>query len=697
MNIELNEEQRMIAETAAQFFTTHAPLDRARAAGEGGFSAALWREVAQIGFTRMRLPEAQGGSGASLLDAALVCEAAGCRVAPVPLADGIAACRLLASLEGDAAAGILTGIAETPVSFSRDPDLAQLILEDESLSARFPGGETVLLAKGGPAAKLHEAAKAESGILRAAWLIGAARQAIRLAAAYAAERKQFGQPIGAFQAIAHPLADSITDIEAGQLLVWRAIWAVACRREDAAAALAMAGWWAARASRVAVRRALRTFGGYGLSLDYDIHLYFLAINRAALRDGDPDKQLAVIGDFLWAGRQTTLPDAGEVGLDLGMGPAAEAYASEIRQFFEAEMTEELRAFSRDSSDGHDPGFHRKLAKAGYAYPDWPAKWGGQARSAMEIIALSRVFEQYRWTRVPIGTTNMGARMVMEFGSPELQAEVLPRLADGSALSCLGFTEPDSGSDMFAARIRARRDGDDWIISGQKMFTTLAHVSDYVLMLARTDPAQTKHRGITIFFFPMNLPGIAIQPLHTLQNERTNITFYDDVRVPDRYRLGQVDGGLAVMASAMQIEHGGEGYHIHHRSLAEAALDWAHAPAEAGGRPIDDPGIRAHLARLVTHVELADLLCRRAVLTVETGTATRTDGPMAKLFATERYMQDAADLMALTSPASFFKETNALAEIEAKHRQSISQTIYGGTSEIHRGIIAQFALDLPRSV
>ena len=696
MNIELNEEQRMIAETAAQFFKAQSTMDGVRAAGEGGFSPALWRAVMEIGFTKMRLPEAQGGSAASLLDAALVCEAAGCQVAPVPLADGIAGCRLLASLEGEAAAAISAGLAEMPVSFSRDPNLVQLILEGEALSARFPGGETALLASGSQAASLYAAAKAESGILRAAWLIGAARQAIRLGAAYATERKQFGQPIGAFQAIAHPLADSITDIEAGQLLVWRAIWAVACHREDAAASLAMAGWWAAKASRAAVLRALRTFGGYGLSLEYDIHLYFLAINRTALRDGDPDNQLAVIGDFLWAGRQTTLPEAGEIGLDLGMGAAAEAYAAEIRQFFETELTDELREFSRHSADGHDPGFHRKLAAAGYAYPDWPVQWGGQDRSAMEIIALSRVFESYRWTRVPVGTTNMGARMVMEFGSAELQAEVLPRFADGTALSCLGFSEPESGSDMFAARTRARRDGDDWIISGQKMFTTVAHISDYVLLLARTDPEQTKHRGITIFLVPLKLPGIVIQPLHTLQNERTNITFYDDVRVPDRYRLGQVDGGLAVMASAMQIEHGGEGYHIHHRSLSEAALSWASAPAADGSRPIDEPHVRAHLARLATHLELADLLCRRAVLNVETATATRTDGPMAKLFATESYMQDAADLMALTSPASIFRESRALAEIEEKHRQSISQTIYGGTSEIHRGIIAQFALNLPRS-
>lgn len=695
MNLDFSDAQRLMAETAERFFREGPALAEMRRVGTG-FSEAIWRDACEMGFVAMRVPETAGGSGVGLMEAALVCEAAGRMVAPIPLVDGIAATGLLAILEGPAAAELLAGIADSPLSFEGGTGLTVLACEGDRIVAYPPSGEGVVIATGAGVRDRYEAALVERTLLRAAWLTGAGAAAVELAAAYAAERKQFGQPIGAFQGIANPLADSITDIEAGRLMVWSAVAAIAARREDAGARVAIADWWLATRTRTAARRALRTFGGYGLSTEYDIHLYFLAINRAALADGDPEARLLTIGDRLWMGAGIALPEAGEPEIDLDFGPEAEAFAEEVERFFDATLTPELRAKAHHSTEGHDPEFHKQLAAAGLAYPDWPVQWGGRERSAMEVTALGRAFERNRWTRVPIGCTNMGARMVMKFGSPELQAEVLPLLADGSALSCLGFTEPESGSDMYAARTRAVRDGDDWIITGQKMFTTGAHLSDYVLMLTRTDPEKTKHRGITIFFVPMNLPGVSIQPVHTLQDERTNITFYDGVRVPDRYRLGEVDNGLAVMAAAMEIEHGGEGYHIHHHSLIEAALDWANAADADGRRPIDDAAVRGRLAKATGHLMLADLMCRRATWAGEQRRLTRAIGPMAKLFATEIYMEDAADLVALTAPASLLHATPAVAEIEEKHRQSISQTIYGGTSEVHRTIIAQHALGLPRS-
>lgn len=694
MNLDLTDEQRLMADTAARFFADAGTLEEARRVGDG-YAAPLWRETWKIGFVTMRVPADAGGLDAGLMDAVLVCEAAGRAATPIPLADGIAAARLLAMLGGDAARARLTTLADAPLAFAdRHVDRLTLVGNAVTLSPRE--GAAIPLAGGADAVAAFQAAQVERTLLRAAWLVGAATRAIELAAAYATERKQFGRPIGSFQGVALPLADSITDIEAGRLLVWRAVWAIASAQGDAAATVSMADWWLATASRIAVRRSLRTFGGYGLSTEYDIHLYFLAINRIALADGDPDARIALAGDRLWSGAATALPHVGEPGVDLGLGAKAEAYAEQVRAFFDRAMTPALRAKAHHGTDGHDPAFHKQLAAAGFAYPDWPARWGGEDRDAMEITALGRVFEENRWTRVPIGCTNMGARMVMQFGSPDLQAEVLPELAAGDALACLGFTEPESGSDMYGARTRAVRDGNDWIVTGQKMFTTGAHLSRYVLMIARTDAEKAKHRGLTIFFVPMDLPGVSIQPVHTLQDERTNITFYDEVRIPDRYRLGEVDGGLEVMAAAMKIEHGGEGYHIHHRSLMEAALNWAFAADESNGRPIDDRAVRIRLAKVATHLSLADLLCRRATQAGEAGTTTRAGGPMAKLFATEIYMADAADLLALTAPASLAHKTPAVAEIEEFHRQAIGQTIYGGTSEVHRTIIAQHALGLPRS-
>lgn len=693
MDLELKDQQVMIQDAAAKFFAAEAPLSLARATGLKRADENLWRAAFEVGFLQMRAPESAGGAGAGLLDAALVCEAAGKQVAPIPICDGIAAASLLGAL-GNAEAA-LDSLQQQPLTLGGPEAFAKILLEGDKLVLRTEGKADVVLGEANDMAARYEAALIERDLLRAAWLTGAAEQAVRLAAAYACERQQFDRPIGSFQGIAFPLAESISNVEAARLMVWRAIWAMAEGRPEAAANAGMAAWWASTMARRAARPALRTFGGYGLSTEYDIHLYFLAINHVALLNGDPDLLLPDIGARLYLGAKPALPDAGAPGIEMGFGEKAEEFQKAARAFFEAELTPDLIKKRHHSTAGHDWGFHKKLAAAGLAYPEWPKEFGGAGRSSMESAALGRVFEEFRWTRTPIGCTNMGARMVMMFGSDELKAEVLPKIGAGEALSCLGFTEPHSGSDMYAARTRAVRDGADWLITGQKMFTTGGHLSQYVLMLARTDPAQTKHRGLTIFFVPMDLPGVAIQPVDTMQDERTNITFYDNVRVPDRYRLGEVDGGLNVMAAAMGIEHGGEGYHMLHYTLMDAASTWA-LTEKNGKRPVDDPRLRAGVAKAATHIALADLLCRRAIWAAETKKGNRYFGPMSKYFATEVYMDDGADLLALAAPDSLFANTQALVDIEARHRQAISQTIYGGTSEVHKGIVAQFALGMPKS-
>jgi Acyl-CoA dehydrogenases len=695
MNLDLNEQQRMMQEAALRFFDRDEVIKAARAAGSE-IDQALWAEAAEMGFVTMRAPEDRGGLGMGLMEAALICEAAGRAITPIPVVDGIAACTLLGSLETAASKALLSGAGAVPVGFEAQAGLVRLECEGDSLVAIDTSGALQEVASGDAVRSMFEAAQVERALLRAAWLVGAGTRAIEMAAAYASERKQFDQPIGAYQGVAFPLADSFTDMEGARLLLWRTIWSVARQQDEAGALAAMTDWWASTRARTAVRRALRTFGGYGLSVEYDVHLFFLAVNRMALAAGDPEARLESAGDLLWAGKSTALPNAGEPGVEMDFSPREEQFAEEVRRFLEANVTDDIRAQAKASTDGHIPELHRKLAAAGLAYPDWPAEWGGQERSPMEVTALGRVFEEFGLSRIPIGCTNMGARMTMKFGSPDLKAEVLPRLADGSALACLGFTEPSSGSDMYAARTRAIRDGEDWIISGQKIFTTGAHISDYILMLARTDPDAPKHKGITIFFFPMSLPGVEIQPVDTLQDERTNVTFYDEVRVPDRYRLGEVNGGLEVMAAAMEIEHGGEGYHIYHHSLMRAALDWAREADSSGKAPIADRAVRRRLARARAHLEIADMFCRKVTWAIDARRMTRTIGPMAKMFATDIYMADAEDLVALAAPASLRHATPALGKIEESYRQSIGQTIYGGTSEVHRGIIAQHGLGLPRT-
>jgi alkylation response protein AidB-like acyl-CoA dehydrogenase len=737
MKLSLTDEQEMLRDSFAKLLRAESTPARIRAAEPLGYDAALWKSLVAFGIPAMRAAEAAGGGGMSLLDAALVAEEAGRYLAPAPLIETMVAAHLLGEIGGEGQAWLeKIGSGEAIVVLAlHEPGLrpeqlvpgaavADAILyldEDEVVLlagtppnatpdnlARAPlaridfetvEGKTRHIIGHGPDARYaYQAAIEEWKILTAAYLAGVGRRALELAAEYASEREAFGRLIGTYQGVSHPLADSITDIEGARLLVWRTIWAMSRGRDDAAASVSMAFWWAAKSTATAVNRALRTFGGYGLSVEYDIQLYFRRGKAAALPLGDPQAELVRVADRLWGdARWSPLPDPGAIEIEFGYGAAAETFAAEIQDFFDKNVTPESRAAMLDSLDGYDPVMQRKLAEAGLLYPDWPPEYGGQNRSAYELSALGVVFEANDWSRIPSGVTNMGACMTMMFGSEALKREALPRFAAGSALSCLGFTEPTCGSDMYAAKTRGVRDGDDWIINGQKVFTTCAHVSDYVLLLTRTDPDAPKHKGLTMFLVPLTLPGIEIQALHTMQEERTNITYYADVRLPDMYRLGPVGGAMGVMAVAMKMEHSGEGYQIHHPGLIEAAVAWAHsATDESGARRIENADVRARIARAAVHNEVADLLCRRAVWAGVNDIPGRAFGPMSKLFSTETMMTDSADLLELAAPDSLLEGHDPLGVIEYKHRHALGTTIYGGTSEVHRSVVAETALNLPRT-
>jgi len=293
----------------------------------------------------------------------------------------------------------------------------------------------------------------------------------------------------------------------------------------------------------------------------------------------------------------------------------------------------------------------------------------------------------------IGTTMMIAWVINVVGTEEQKKEILPKALAGDIVIALGFTEPENGSDAAAAATRAVQSGDGWTINGSKMFTTNAHIADYVFMLARTDPEAPKHRGLTTFLVPMKQDGVEVQPVFTLSGERTNITFYNDVSVPDSYRIGEVDGGWTVMTKALQDEHGAA-FGVRIERLLEEAEAWA----KESGR-ISDPDARTRLARVAAEAEVAILLQRRGHWMTETGTVPVAEAPMAKLYSSEalvRASEDLADLMGPDAVRSYFDPTAPRGGyVEHMARFALGTTIYAGTSEVQRNIIAQRGLGLPR--
>jgi len=458
----------------------------------------------------------------------------------------------------------------------------------------------------------------------------------------------------------------------------------------------MAYWWAAHTVDQAVQHSVRTFGGYGLSLEYDVQLYFRRAKLLALIAGDPNDELDRIAGRLWDDDAVALPSAGEVEIEFEWGAKADTYAAELRSFVEGQMTPEIEAHKHHSTAGHHPAFHKKLAEAGHAYPDLGAN-GQTVRSRYEVMAAAPIWEDIGWTRTPLAVTEFVAKMAQLWSQPGTKEEIVGAIARGEALGALGFSEPQSGSDVFGAKFSAVRDGEEWVMNGQKMFTTNGHQADYILMLTRTDNSGKKHQGLTMFIMPMKLPGVELHPVYTLQDEKTNITYFTDVRVDDRYRIGEVGDGARVMASALGFEHGGSGYHAAQSAMIRHAVAWARTPNGNQSAPINSPFVRRVLARAAVNDEVADVLCRRQVWADVEGIHDISYGPMAKMFTTETMYKDGTAIVEAGAPGSLVRGIDANMDyVETTMRRAIAMTVYGGTSEVHRSLIAEKSLGMPKS-
>jgi len=386
-------------------------------------------------------------------------------------------------------------------------------------------------------------------------------------------------------------------------------------------------------------------------------------------------------------------------MDFRLGERSDALRAEVRAFLDEFMTPERDERLYRTGVFWDEDFTAALRERGWLAPSWPEEWGGQARDPLEMVAIGEEYGRVEAPTYAIGTTMMVARLILAVGTEEQKREILPRALRGDIIIVLGFTEPESGSDVAAAQCKAVRDGDEWVVNGQKMFTTNAHLADYVFLLTRTNPDVAKHKGLTTFLVPMKQPGVEVQAVYTLSGERTNITFYNDVRVEDRWRIGDVDGGWRVMTASLQDEHS-SGFGARIGRLVEEVESWARDATGADGRPrIEDPDARERLARAATEQEVSVLLQRRSAWMAATGRVPEAEGPMCKLFSSEAMERAAQDLTELVGPdalRSYFEPTAPRGgRIEHLLRYSLGTTIYAGTSEVQRNIIAQRGLGLPR--
>ncbi len=372
----------------------------------------------------------------------------------------------------------------------------------------------------------------------------------------------------------------------------------------------------------------------------------------------------------------------------------QAFLDEARDFLTTHVTDEVMRRDRETGDNFDEGVHVALGAAGYLEGEWKAASdGGFSRVRRRIWELEKRRAHVPW--VTWGTTAMVARSVAKFGSQELRDEVMPKVFSGQVRLCLGYTEPEGGSDIATCKTRAVRDGDGWIVNGSKMFTTGAHKCQYVFLITNTDPEAPKHKSLTMFLVPLDSPGIDIQGIRTVDGDRTNIVYYSDVRVDDRYRLGEVNAGWTVLREPLNVEHGAvasapDGLQdvsimMHQAGFMVDALNKAAGKVTErdpnGRRLIDDESVAYRLGRSAARIE-----------------AALSAPSIFGRVAIAQTMRDVSpDLMDILGTASALPiGTDGAADDGAAnyvYRFAPLVGIYGGTLEVFRNMIAQYVLGL----
>ena len=362
-----------------------------------------------------------------------------------------------------------------------------------------------------------------------------------------------------------------------------------------------------------------------------------------------------------------------------------AFRDELRAFLSELVTDDVIRRDRETGDNFDEGVHLALGAAGYLERDWkPDSERAFTRVQRRIWELEKRRAHVPW--VTSGTTAMIARSVDKFGSAELKDEVLPGVYSGHVRLCLGYTEPEGGSDVATCKTRAVRDGDGWIINGSKMFTTGAHNCQYVFLITNTDPDAPKHQSLTMFLVPLDTPGVDIQGIRTVDGDRTNIVYYSDVRVDDRYRLGAVNDGWTVVREPLNAEHGAVdaaddgladvSIMMHQAMFMATAVDRA-----AQRSDVTDGSVAYRLGRSVARLEAA----------------LSAPSIFGRVALAQTMRDISPDLMDLLGPASALPVgTDGAADdgaAEYIYRFAPLVGIYGGTLEVFRNMIAQYVLGL----
>ncbi len=381
--------------------------------------------------------------------------------------------------------------------------------------------------------------------------------------------------------------------------------------------------------------------------------------------------------------------------------AQEKLRRDLRAYYDELLTPQIR---EELHQGHGVGpTMRKVVKRmgadGWLGIGWPKEYGGQGRSQIEQFIFFD--ESMRaGAPVPMLTINTVGPTIMRHGSEDQKKFFLPKILKGELHFCIGYTEPNAGTDLASLKTRAVRDGDEYVVNGQKIFTSLAGDSDYIWLAVRTNPDVPKHEGISMLAIDVKTPGIKVDPMHLLSEHDINTVFFDDVRVPVTSLVGKENQGWRLITS--QLNH--ERVTLCSAGLLAQAYEevvaWARSTESAeGGRVIDQEWVQIGLARVAAGLEFLKLINWKVAWTGTQGRLDVADASTIKVFGTEFYLESFRHLMEIIGPRAYLRRGSTdvvgVGRLEMLYRSLLILTFGGGTNEVQRDLIGMFGLGLPR--
>jgi alkylation response protein AidB-like acyl-CoA dehydrogenase len=521
-------------------------------------------------------------------------------------------------------------------------------------------------------------------LLLGAGLLAGARD---LTAGYIKQRTQFGRTLAEFQAVAVQIADVYVASRLTSLAADSAAWRVQ-ERLPAAEDLAVAAAWFCDRVPAALQTCHHLHGGMGVDETYPLHHYFAQVKDVARRLG---------------GRAATLAhveiDDGE-GKGLELTEAQRAFKAEVRGYFGGLTSPEDRL--EMMTDRHGPAYHRiikQMGSDGWMGVGWPVEYGGKGLGGIEQQIFANEAARAD-VHLPSVTLQTVGPTLQAFGTPKQKDMFLKDILAGDVHFAIGYSEPDAGTDLASLRTTARRDGDHYVVNGQKLWTTGGHAADYVWLAVRTDPDAPKHKGISVLIVDTRDPGYSWTPIVTSDgSHHVNATYYNDVRVPVDMLVGEENEGWRLITTQLNHERVMLGPAGRLEGLRDMVIGWAEGRTTPEGTPVlDVPWVHDTLARTTMAFRVNELLNWEVAGGGATGTEAVADASASKVFASDEVQHLGLALEEIVTaygdPAD--DETATLLHfLDATTKRNLVLTFGGGVNEVQRELIAMFGLGLPK--